>query len=191
LQILKTSSTGDCPLGESTVVGRHIVLAGLMATGKTTVGRALAEALGRPFSDSDESIERARGKTVSALADEIGVDEMHELEAAHLLKALAEPGPNVVAAAASTIDDPACRRALAGPDVTVLWLKADPAALARRFDRQRHRPRFGRPPLELLTRQAAERDPLFRALDPIVIETDGKRPNEVVTLAVEALENRR
>jgi shikimate kinase len=162
-----------------------------MAAGKTTLGRRLAEALGVPFSDSDEWIERERATTVKVLADEIGVDEMHDLEAAHLLWALGEPGPSVVSAAASTIDDPACRRALTGSDVKVIWLRADPASLAGRFDRQRHRPRFGRAPVTLLTEQAAERDPLFRALDPIVIETDGKDPSEVAAAALAALDTRR
>ncbi len=172
-------------------MGRHIVLVGLMAAGKTTVGRGVAKALGWPFSDSDAWIEHERGKTVKELADEIGVDEMHELEAAHLRHALTEPGPSVIAAAASTIDDPACRQALADPGVTVIWLRGDPAALARRFDVQRHRPRFGLSPAELLAEQAAERDPLFRALDPIVVETDGRKPAEAVAAALAELENRR
>ncbi len=166
---------------------RHIVLVGLMAAGKTTVGRGLANALGWPFSDSDAWIERERGKTVKALADEIGVDEMHELEAAHLLHALAEPGPSVIAAAASTIDNPACREALADPGVTVIWLRGDPAALARRFDVQRHRPRFGLSPDRLLAEQAAEREPLFRALDPIVVETDDRKPADAVADALAEL----
>ena len=126
-----------------------------------------------------------------ALADEIGVDAMHELEAAHLLQALAAPGPSVVAAAASTIDDAACRKALADPGVAVIWLKADPVDLARRFDRERHRPHFGRAPSRLLAEQAAEREPLFLALDPFVIETDGKAPSEVVAEALAALEDER
>src|SRR5262249_6196504 len=162
-----------------------------MATGKTTVGRLLAGALGRPFSDSDESIERECGRTVSALADEIGVDGMHELEAAHLLNALAGSEPNVVAAAASTIDDQVCRLALAASDVTVIWLGADPQALAGPFDPARHRPGFGRPPVELLTQQAEERTSLFRTLDPIAIETDGRRPEDVVAIALAELANRR
>jgi shikimate kinase len=170
---------------------RHIVLVGLMATGKTTVGRGLAEALGWPFSDSDAWIERELGKTVKALADEIGIDEMHELEAAHLLQALAEPGPSVIAAAASTIDNPTCREELADPGVTVIWLRGDPAALARRFDVQRHRPRFGLAPEQLLAEQAAERDPLFRALDPIVVDTDSRMAADAVAMALAELENRR
>lgn len=171
-------------------MARHIVLVGLMASGKTTVGRLLADALGVPFSDSDTAIERERGTTVKELADEIGVDEMHELEAAHLLTALAAPGPDVVAAAASTVDDAACRRALTRTGVTVIWLKSNPAALAGRFDLQGHRPRFGRTPVALLAEQAAERDPLFRALEPIVIETGGKDPSEVAAEATAALRGR-
>ena len=72
----------------------------------------------------------------------------------------------------------------------MIWLRADPVDLADRFDRERHRPRFGRAPIGLLVQQAAERDPLFLALDPIVIETDGKAPSEVVTAALAALERR-
>ena len=166
---------------------RHVVLVGLMGSGKTTVGRALAAALGLPFSDSDASIERERGSTVQELADELGVEEMHELEARHLLRALGAPEPSVIAAAASTIDDPACRAALAAPGVRTIWLKAAPDVLAGRFDRQRHRPRFGRSPGDLLAEQAEERDELFRLLHPIELETGEQSPSQVVELALAAL----
>jgi shikimate kinase len=168
-------------------VVRHVVLVGLMGSGKTTVGRALAAALGLPFSDSDAAIERERGSTVQELADELGVEEMHELESRHLLRALEAPEPSVIAAAASTIDDPACRAALAAPGVRTIWLRAAPDVLARRFDRQRHRPRFGRSPGDLLAEQAAERDALFRSLHPIELETGGQDPAEAVRLALAAL----
>jgi shikimate kinase len=71
--------------------------------------------------------------------------------------------------------------------VTTIWLKADPAVLARRFDRQRHRPRFGRSPRDLLAEQATERDALFRSLHPIEIETGERSQAEVVELALAAL----
>jgi shikimate kinase len=168
-------------------MARHVVLVGLMGTGKSTVGRALAGALDMSFSDSDAAIERERGATVQELADEIGVEEMHALEARHLLRALDAPEPSVIAAAASTIDDPACRAALRAPGVRTIWLRADPDVLAGRFDRQKHRPRFGRSPRDLLAEQAKERDPLFRSLHPIELETGERSPAELVELALAAL----
>ena len=168
-------------------MARHIVLVGLMGSGKTTVGRALAAELGLPFSDSDAAIEHERGATVQELAAELGVEEMHELEARHLLRALAAPEPSVIAAAASTIDDPACRAALTAPGVRTIWLRAAPDVLAGRFDRQRHRPRFGRAPRDLLAEQAEARDALFRSLHPIELETGTHEPAEVVRLALAAL----
>ena len=165
----------------------HVVLVGLMASGKTTVGRALAQALGLPFSDSDTQIEKERGLTVRQLDAELGTDEMHRLEKEHLLGALAQDEPSVIAAAASTIDEPEARAALQAPGVQVIWLRASTPVLARRFVRRRHRPLFGRRPESLLAEQAERRAPLFAALHPIEIETEGKSVPQVVEAALEAL----
>ncbi len=166
---------------------RHVVLVGLMGAGKTTVGRRLAAALERPFSDSDPWIERRTGRTVRELRDERGVVAMHELEAAHLRDALGQPQPSVIAAAASTIEDPGCREALGAPGVAVVWLRASPAALAGRFVRKGHRPWYGRRPGGFLADQAARRDPLYSALDPIPVETEGTSTRNVVGRVLAAL----
>ena len=69
---------------------------------------------------------------------------MHAREHAQLLDALAAPGPNVISAAASVIDDPACRAAMTEPDVAVVWLHASPEILADRFaSADEHRPAYG------------------------------------------------
>ena len=103
----------------------HVVVVGLMGSGKTTVGRELASRLGWPLRDSDPEIEAATGRTVRTLRDEIGVDAMHELEAHQLLDALAAPGPAVVSPAASVIDVAACRSALQAPGVAIVFLTVD------------------------------------------------------------------
>jgi shikimate kinase len=165
-----------------------VVIVGLMGSGKTVVGRRLAVRLGWAWRDSDREIEAATGLTVRELRDRDGVDAMHALEARHLLDALAAPVRSVISAAASTIDVPVCRAALAAPGVAVVWLRARPETLARRFStRDRHRPEYGASPEAFLAEQAARRNPLFASLDPIVIDVDRIRPNEVVARAMEAL----
>ena len=162
-----------------------MVLVGLMGSGKTSVGRRLATRLGWPLRDSDKEIEAATGLTVRELRQRDGVDAMHALEARQLLDALADPEPSVIAAAASTVEVPACREALRDPNVAVMWLRASPAALAKRFAaRDRHRPEFGSSPEAFLAEQAERRDPLFASLDPIVIDVDQIRPSEAAAQAL-------
>ena len=119
----------------------HIVLIGLMGTGKTTVGVLVATHLGWPLRDSDADVAAREGRTVREIREVHGTRAIHDLEAAHLLDALSDPAPAVVCAAASTIDDPNCRDALRGSSALVVWLSATPATGAARFDDQAHRPR--------------------------------------------------
>ena len=167
---------------------RHVVIVGLMGSGKTAVGRRLAALLGWSWRDSDRDIEAATGLTVRGLRERDGVEAMHALEARHLLDALAEPGPSVISAAASTVEVRECRAAMTAPGVAVLWLRAKPDVLARRFaSPDQHRPEFGPSPEAFLADQAARRDPLFASLDPIVVEVDEIDPGEAAARALEAL----
>jgi len=166
---------------------RHAVLVGLMGAGKTTVGRRLAARLGWEWHDSDAEIEAATGLTVRELRERDGVDAMHDLEAAQLLHALAGPGPSVISAAASVVDFEACRTALAAPDLAVIWLRGSPDVLADRFPAGQHRPAYGASPSAFLEQQAERREPLLRALDPVVIDVDAIDPDEAVEQAIQAL----
>ncbi len=91
-----------------------------MGVGKSTTATALAEALGWRLRDSDTDIERLLGLTGGTLASQLGVEELHRLESAVLLGALVDDGPSVIAAAASVVDDPLCRAALARRAVVVV-----------------------------------------------------------------------
>ena len=126
--------------------------------------------------------------TVRELRERDGVDAMHALEAEHLLVALADPEPSVISAAASTVEVPECREALRSPDMRVVWLRASPEILARRFASvDKHRPEFGDSPLTFLREQATRRNSLFASLDPVVIDADAIRPGAAVAQALEAL----
>ena len=176
------------PGGTPSDLARHIVVTGLMGAGKTTTGRLLAERLGRPWRDSDVDIEFTTGMTARVLLDRLGTEAMHAREAAQLLDALASPVANVISAAASVIDDPACRAAMTGDDVEVVWLRARPEVLATRFaSADDHRPSFGPSREAFLAEQAARREPLLPSIDAHVVEVDGLTRDEVVTRTLEAL----
>ena len=100
----------------------HVVLVGPMGVGKSSVGRGVAEALGRPLRDSDDDLAAERGIRGRELAATEGVDALHAWEAEHLLRSLASAEPSVIAAAASVVDDPRAAAALAEP--FVVWLRA-------------------------------------------------------------------
>ena len=58
----------------------NIVLTGMPGSGKSTVGKALAEALGRPFVDTDQVIVQRAGKPIAQIFDEIGEGGFRDLE---------------------------------------------------------------------------------------------------------------
>ena len=164
-----------------------MVILGLMGAGKTTVGGALAGALGRRLSDSDEVIARTQGATVRDLNAQLGTAGMHRLEAQHLLDALADPEPSVIAAAASVVDDPRSARALRADDVFTVWLEGRPDTLAARFATGPHRPVLGADPEELFRRQIQQRADRYGAVARLRIEVDGRGPDDVAAEILKAI----
>ena len=157
----------------------HIVVIGAMGSGKTTVGERLAVALDRVFHDSDRSIESRTGRSSREIAATDGVDALHELEKELLLESVAHDDPAVIAAAASAIEDPEVREALAG--AFCVWVTADPKILAERSARGSHR----RPvaPSEHLE----QRDRLFRKTADVVVDTGDRSVEESVASVLESL----
>jgi shikimate kinase len=168
----------------------RIVLVGLMGSGKSTVGGLLAKCLGWPMRDSDIQLQATTGLTAREFGQEHGTPALHEAEAAALLGALAMPGPAVIGAAASVIENPAARAALHGPRIAVVWLRGSPGVLAARFGGQPHRPIYGPEPEAVAREQAKIRDPLFASVEPITIDVDRRSPAEIVEAALDAIRER-
>jgi shikimate kinase len=141
------------------------VIVGLMGSGKTTIGSAAAARLGRPHRDSDTDLEARTGRSARDIAATDGVDVLHDLELELLLEALRAATPSVISPAASVIDKPAGRAALARPDIDVAWLRVDVATAVARSSEGQHRPWH-----EDLADQAARRDPLFAAVAGITVD---------------------
>jgi shikimate kinase len=172
--------------GPETPPVRHIILVGAMGSGKTTIGMSLAQLLHRDFLDNDAQLLARTGMTAADLGARQGVDTLHDAESDALLAALRAPQPSVIAAAASTIVDPAARDALEH-DAFVVWLRAGPAALAARMPRSQTRPFSSEDPARVVAQQARSRDPLFAEVADLVLETDRSTPGDVVATIVERL----
>lgn len=116
----------------------NLVLTGFMGTGKTTVGRLLAERLQRPFVDTDALIEERHGPIPAIFADH-GEDRFRALER-EVAAELGERDGLVVATGGRLLLDPA-NVATLGASGTVVCLTASVAALIDRLqDEVEHRP---------------------------------------------------
>lgn len=150
---------------------RHVALVGMMASGKTTMGTALAAALGVAYVDNDATIASILDESGRELVERAGVDALHAFEAEMLLQQLDLDVPCVIAAAASVVDSPDCRAALARR-ATVVWLDIPAGEIVRRLGHGSHRRRIGATEIGRLHAMrsagyAAVADLRLRALDPL------------------------
>jgi shikimate kinase len=163
-----------------------VVLVGMMGSGKTSVGRALASRLSRPFADSDELIEARTGQTVKQIFAERGEAAFRAEESAVLEEALSSPTPAVIAAAGGAVLDPVNRRLIraAARSGLVVWLRADPAVLAERVVPSvaagGHRPLLEDDPAGALARLDAVRRPLYEEVAGTAVDVDIRSVDEVV-----------
>ena len=166
---------------------RHVVLVGLMGSGKTSIGRLVADGLGLPLIDGDEVLaERTSGKTAADIADELGIDRLHELEATIAVEALQGADAAVIGPASSVCESSAVRDAMAAH--TVVWLDASPELLAAKAGRKTHRPLPDDTDLvEYFRHQLAVREPLIAALDPLVVDVEAQDDQAAATLILEAV----
>lgn len=160
----------------------HVVLVGLMGSGKTTVGAALAAALGVRHRDSDLDIQHETGLRGRDIAARDGIDALHAMEARHLLEALNQPGTTVISAAASTLDDPASRMGLCDPAHFVVWLQADPPSLAARLRHDDHRPDLGQDLDDVITRQATRRNAALAEVADLTLDATQPPATLVATI---------
>ena len=165
----------------------RIVLTGFMGSGKSTVGRSLAQRLGWRFVDLDNLIEQRDGRTVSRIFAESGEAAFRTLETEALTSSLREPRL-VMALGGGALETPTNRHALGAAAQTCIVLLT--ASFETLYDRCRQQiaaaadsPLPVRPLLG--TREAAaarleRRDANYRRTANLVLDTTGQHPEESV-----------
>jgi shikimate kinase len=178
-------ASGSGPSGESGSGG--IALVGYRGTGKSTVGRLVADRLGWAFEDADEALERRVGRPIASVFDEQGEPAFRDLEAETLRELTTRPRL-VIATGGGVILREENRRALLDFGF-VAWLWAPPETIV---DRLRADP-GGRPSLTAagLLDEVAEvlgrREPLYREVATSVVDTEGRPAVEVAEAVIAAL----
>jgi shikimate kinase len=148
----------------------NIFLVGLMGAGKTSVGKLLARRLGKAFHDCDQEIERATGVKIPIIFEIEGEAGFRAREA-RMLEELAARRDIVLATGGGAVLSAANRRLLAENGV-VVYLRASAPELWGRTRHDKNRPLLKTAdPQARLEQLFAERDPLYREVADIIVDT--------------------
>jgi shikimate kinase len=158
-----------------------------MGAGKSTIGRLLAKELRLPFKDSDKEIEQRTGADIPWIFDVEGEQGFREREQA-VIAALCDLDGMVLATGGGAVMRPENRAALKQGG-RVVYLHASVEQQLDRTSRDRNRPllRAGDPG-KVLRDLLAIRDPLYREIADVIVETDERPPRLVVQEILERLE---
>jgi shikimate kinase len=166
-----------------------LVLVGPPASGKTTVGTAVAAALGVGFRDTDADVEAGAGTTVADLFVQRGEPHFRALEERAVARALAEHD-GVLALGGGAVLSAATRALLVGygrAGGTVVHLDVDLPAAAKRVGLSRDRPILGVNPRAMLRVMLEERAPLYAEVATRSLSTADRTPDEVTAEVLDVL----
>lgn len=165
----------------------NVFLVGLMGAGKTTVGRHLARRLSKEFLDTDHEIETRTGVRVAVIFEIEGESGFRRREA-ETLSRLVETSNIVLATGGGVILDPN-NRELLKQHGCVVYLHAKPLELAKRIGQDRTRPLLqGTDPRKRLEELYLIRDPLYREIADLIIDTGRQSVSTLVGQLVARLE---
>jgi shikimate kinase len=155
----------------------HLILIGMPAVGKSTLGVLLAKRLGFDFIDTDLVIQSGEGTRLQALIEKLGADGFCDLEAAYI-RELAPPRPSVIATGGSVVYRPDAMEHLNSLGRIAL-LDIDIATLTSRLEHLDERG-VVRMPGQTIATIYNERMPLYRRYAQITVDAAAGTPDQVV-----------
>jgi len=155
----------------------------MMGAGKTTVGRQLAKRLGKSFCDSDREIEARTGVRVAVIFDIEGEAGFRKREA-EAIEQLTALDDIVLATGGGAVLDPRNREYLKTRGFAI-YLHAQPLVLCQRTRSDKARPLLqGGDARDRLEKLYAERDPLYRDVADLVIDTGRQSVSSLLALVL-------
>ena len=154
-----------------------ITLTGFMGSGKTTVGKVLADFLGCPFMDLDDLVVKKAGKSIPDIFAQDGEPAFRQLEARLLRQTVEKYAENtaVLALGGGAVTTPASA-ALLHEKTVCIYLRATLDTLLERLAGET----AGRPLAdEAMAARLAEREPLYEETAHVIVDTDGLAPDQV------------
>ena len=173
---------------ESAKDKRNFYLVGLMAVGKSTVGRALADQMRLPFYDSDNEIEARAGAEISWIFDVEGESGFRDREE-HVIDELTRQSGVVLATGGGVVKSAQNRRNLAARGV-VIHLDSPLHRLVARTRRDKKRPLLqSNDPEKILSKLLCERGPLYKEIADYRFVTDKQSVKALVDQIMATLRN--
>jgi shikimate kinase len=165
------------------------VLIGLPGSGKSTVARRLAKIYSVPVADTDELVEAATGRTVPELFETAGEPAFRAAESTALQSALTD-FDGVLSLGGGAILAADNRSALVASGAPIVLLRGEPATLLARLGDPQSRPLLRADPAARLAALAAEREPLYRSVATLTVDTDHHTPAQVAATIAARLHER-
>lgn len=166
--------------GEADSAGPTLALIGMMGSGKSTIGRRLARALGRPFLDMDLELERRCGVPIQTIFELEGEEGFRHRES-ELLQALC-PSPGLVLATGGGVVLRAGNRELLRAHTRVIYLQAALQDLWLRLRHDKSRPLLrAADPRARVAELLLAREPIYRDLADLCVTTGRQAPERVVS----------
>lgn len=164
----------------------NIALIGYRGSGKTTIGRRLADRLWWPFVDLDQLIVMRAGKSIREIFEQQGEQKFRDLETESLAFVL-KSNDQVIALGGGALVRPENRQLLLGGNCHGVYLRCDPAVLAERIaadattaDMRPNLTSLGGG-IEEIEKVLVEREPIYREAAAVELDVTNLTVDEAVT----------